>query len=160
MKVQTKAQLKHLRMTPQKVRLVAGLVRGLDVNKALEQLQFSSKQAALPVKKLIESAVANAKHNHNVKEETLKVETIFVDEGSVLKRWMPRAMGRATPLRKKSSHITVVLTGEADETKKEVKSAKGGSVFDGKESLSVKGSTDKEKVVEKNKKEVTKKTKK
>jgi len=90
----------------------------------------------------------------------LKIETIFVNEGSVLRRWMPRAMGRATPLRKKSSHITVVLTGEADETKKEVKSAKGGSVFDGKESLSVKGSTDKEKVVEKNKKEVTKKTKK
>jgi len=128
MKVQTKAQLNHLRMTPQKVRLVAGLVRGLDVTKALEQLQFSSKQAALPVKKLIESAVANAKHNHNIKEETLKIETIFVNEGSVLKRWMPRAMGRATPLRKKSSHITVVLSGEADEVKqapkKEVKAVK------------------------------------
>ena len=121
MKVQTKAQLNFLRMTPQKVRLVAGLVRGLEVSRALEQLQFSSKQAALPVKKLIESAIANAKHNHNIKEETLKIETIFVNEGSVLKRWMPRAMGRATPLRKKSSHITVILSGEAEEIKKATK---------------------------------------
>ena len=135
-------------MTPQKVRLVAGLVRGLDVNKALEQLQFSSKQAALPVKKLIESAVANAKHNHNVKEETLKVETIFVDEGSVLKRWMPRAMGRATPLRKKSSHITVVLSGEADETKKSSKKEKEVKV------------EETETKVEKTEKKITKKDKK
>ena len=135
-------------MTPQKVRLVAGLVRGLDVNKALEQLQFSSKQAALPVKKLIESAVANAKHNHHVKEETLKVETIFVDEGSVLKRWMPRAMGRATPLRKKSSHITVVLSGEADETKKSSKKEKEVKV------------EETETKVEKTEKKITKKDKK
>lgn len=121
MKVQTKAQLRFLRMSPQKVRLVAGLIRGLSVDKALDQLKFSGKQAALPVKKLLESAVANAKHNDNAKEETLKVETIFVNEGSTLRRWMPRAMGRATPLRKRSSHITIILSGEAEESKKEVK---------------------------------------
>ncbi|PIY93154.1 MAG: 50S ribosomal protein L22 [Candidatus Magasanikbacteria bacterium CG_4_10_14_0_8_um_filter_32_14] len=142
MKVQTKAQLRFLRMSPQKVRLVAGLVRGMKVKNALDQLQFNSKQAALPVKKLIESAVANAIHNDQVKVDTLKIETIFVNEGSVLHRWMPRAMGRATPLRKRSSHVTVILTGEVDETKKktekkEVKEAK----------------------IEEIKKEITKKTK-
>ena len=148
MKVQTKAQLRFLRITPQKVRLVAGLVRGMEVRKALDQLQFSSKQAAIPVKKLIESAVANAIHNDHVKEDTLKIETIFVNEGSVLRRWMPRAMGRATPLRKKSSHITVVLSGEADETKKSSKKEKEVKV------------EETETKVEKTEKKITKKDKK
>jgi len=118
MKVETKAQLNFLRMSPQKVRLIAGLIRGLSISDALVQLSFSKKRAARPIKKLLESAVANAKHNHSAKEDTLKVETIFVNEGSTLRRWMPRAMGRATPLRKRSSHVTLILSGEADETKK------------------------------------------
>ncbi len=115
MNVQAKAQLRHLRMSPQKVRLVAGLIRGLSVAEARKQLMFSSKRAARPVLKLLNSAVANATHNHDINEETLKVETIFVNEGATLRRWMPRAMGRATPLRKRSSHITLVLAGEAAE---------------------------------------------
>lgn len=159
MKVQTKAQLKFLRMTPQKVRLVAGLVRGMEVNKALDQLKFSSKQAALPVKKLIESAVANAIHNNNVKKDTLKIETIFVNEGSVLRRWMPRAMGRATPLRKKSSHITVILTGEADEVKKK-EAKKEVEVAKTEEIKKVKKVAEKTEKKAKVKKVVTKKAKK
>lgn len=118
MKVQAKAQLNSLKMTPQKVRLLADLIRGLSVAQALQQLSFSRKHAARPLKKLLESAIANADHNHSLKKEILKVETIFVNEGSTLKRWMPRAMGRATPLRKRTSHITLVLSGEIDEVAK------------------------------------------
>ncbi|MBI2436718.1 MAG: 50S ribosomal protein L22 [Candidatus Magasanikbacteria bacterium] len=115
MHVQAKAQLNSLRMSPQKVRLLSDLVRGLSVSDALRQLSFSQKHAARPLKKLVESARANAVHNHSLKKETLKIETIFVNEGSVLKRWMPRAMGRATPIRKRTSHITLILSGDVDE---------------------------------------------
>jgi len=114
MKVQAKAQLKSLRVSPRKVRLVIDLIRGLDVERALNELTFSKKAAARPVKKLLESAVANAVHNQSIKREGLTIETVYVDEGRVLKRWMPRAMGRATPLRKRSSHITIVLSGIID----------------------------------------------
>ncbi len=124
MKVQATAHLRFLRMSPQKVRLIAGLVRGLKVQDALVQLTFSTKHAARPVKKLIESAIANAEHNHDIEKETLVIETIYVNEGSTLRRWMPRAMGRATPLRKRSSHITLVLAGEVDEKKKQDKKDK------------------------------------
>jgi len=123
MKAEARAQLKHLRISPQKTRLVIDLIRGMKLVDALVQLQFSRKHAARPIKKLLESATANAKNNHNLKEETLVIKTAFADEGSVLHRWMPRAMGRATPLRKRSSHITIVLEGEVDE-KKVKKSAK------------------------------------
>jgi len=115
MKATAKAQLRHLRMSPQKVRLVAGLIRGLDVKEAEVQLTYSKKRAARPMKKLLLSAVANAMNNANIKEETLKIDQIFVNEGPILYRWMPRAMGRATPLRKRSSHITIVVAGDAQE---------------------------------------------
>lgn len=118
MKAQAKAQLKSLRMSPRKVRLVVDLVRGMNVEAARAELAFNKKAAARPVLKLLESAVANAVHNHHMKTENLMIETAFVDEGKTLRRWMPRAMGRATPLRKRSSHITLVLTGEVDESKK------------------------------------------
>ncbi len=111
----TTAHLRKLRMSPRKVRLIVDLVRGMNAKEAVLQLQFSKKHAARPVKKLIESAIANAKHNHNVLENTLVVKTAFVNEGQTLKRWMPRAMGRATPLRKRMSHVTIVLSGEVDE---------------------------------------------
>lgn len=115
MNLQATAQLKSLRMSPQKVRLLADLIRGLRVDEALRRLSFSPKHAARPLKKLVESAIANAVHNHSLKQETLTIKTIFVNEGAPLKRWMPRAMGRATPLRKRSSHITLILSGEMDE---------------------------------------------
>lgn len=110
-----KAILRNLRMAPLKVRLVANFVRGLPVNLALVQLTMNQKAASLPVKKLIESAVANAVTNHGMKKEGLFIESIFVDEGVTIHRSMPRAQGRATPIRKRASHITVVLA-EKEET--------------------------------------------
>lgn len=114
MKATAKAQLKSLRVGPRKVRLLVDLIRGMQVDDALAQLQFSKKSVALPLKKLLDSAIANAEQQ-NLKREGLVVETAFVDEGKTLKRWMPRAMGRATPIRKRSSHITLVLAGVVDE---------------------------------------------
>lgn len=114
MKVESKAQLKSLRMSPRKVRLVVDLIRGLEVDKALAQLAFSKKTAARPIKKLLESAVANALHNQSMKREGLMIENGFVDEGRAIKRWQPRAFGRANPIRKRSSHITLVLSGVMD----------------------------------------------
>lgn len=124
MKAQATAKLKHLRISPRKVRLVIGLVRGLKVEDAIVQLEHSVKHAARPVLKLLQSAVANAKQNHSLMEETLVVKVAFVDEAATLHRWMPRAMGRATPLRKRGSHVTVVVEGEVKEEKKAVKAKK------------------------------------
>jgi len=102
-------------MSPKKVRLVADLVRGMDVSAAQAQLTFLKKDAARPVLKLILSAKANAVHNFKLGGDDLFIKTITVDGGPVLHRWMPRAFGRATPLRKRSSHITVVLEERAAE---------------------------------------------
>jgi large subunit ribosomal protein L22 len=103
------AKLNSLRIAPRKVRLVAGLVRGKSVAAAKQQLAFLPKRSAEPIMKLIDSAVANAKNNLKIKETDLIIETISVNEGRALKRWLPRAFGRVSPLRKKSSHITLVL---------------------------------------------------
>ncbi len=115
MKKEITAKLKFLRMSPRKVRLVLDLIRGLGVNEALVQLQMLYKQAAKPVLKLLKSAMANAKNNFAIEEESLKIKTVFVDSGPTLKRWTPRAMGRATPIRKRTSHITIILEGETKE---------------------------------------------
>ncbi|MCI0542578.1 50S ribosomal protein L22 [bacterium] len=106
---QVKATLKNYRQSPRKVRRVAGLVRGKDVEKALLELNFLAKRASTPLAKLIESAVANAKERFGTGRGDLRVENITVDKGMVMKRSMPRARGRATPIRKKASHVTVVL---------------------------------------------------
>ncbi len=113
MTVEARAQLNGLRTSPRKVRLLADLVRGKSVAEAKQQLKISKKHAATPVLKLIDSAVANAVHNHMASPETLRVQTIFVNEGAILKRWMPKAMGRATRINKRTSHITLVLSGES-----------------------------------------------
>jgi len=118
------AKLRFLKMTPRKVRLVADLVRGKQVEDIRPALKVLNKRAAKPVLKLIESAVANAKHNFSLKEEGLKLETITVDDGPTAKRWMPRAMGRATTIRKRSSHVKIVLSGEVDEKVKKALEAK------------------------------------
>lgn len=112
MTVEARAQLNGLRMSPRKVRLLADLVRGKSVAAAKEQLMVNKKHAARPLIKLIDSAVANAVHNHMAKPETLKVATIFVNEGPTMKRWMPKAMGRATRINKRTSHVTLVVAGE------------------------------------------------
>ncbi len=104
------AKLSYLRMGPRKVRLVADMIRGRKISKALEILVLSKKAAARPILKLLNSAVANAKHNNNLMAADLCVKTIMVDGGPMLKRWMPKAHGRATPVRERTSHITLGLS--------------------------------------------------
>jgi large subunit ribosomal protein L22 len=104
-----KAVLKNYRQSPRKVRLVANTVRGQKVSKALVNLSFVPKRAAEPLKKLLESAVANAKHNNNVDVDSLVVKSIQVDQGFTMKRWMPRARGTAHPIRKKTCKVTLVV---------------------------------------------------
>ncbi len=103
------AKARHIRMSPRKVRLVADLVRGLDIDRAEAQLRYFRKAAARPVLKVIKSAAANAEHNFKIVPGTLFIKKITVDGGTVLKRWRARAYGRAAEIKKRSSHITVVL---------------------------------------------------
>ncbi|HEX5361271.1 MAG TPA: 50S ribosomal protein L22 [Fluviicoccus sp.] len=101
------AKLRGAPISAQKARLVADLVRGKPVDQALNILAFSNKKAAAFVKKVLESAIANAEHNNGADVDELKVSTIFVDEGISLKRIMPRAKGRADRITKRTCHITV-----------------------------------------------------
>jgi len=117
------AKLRYLRIAPRKVRLTADLIRGKKVQEALNQLQFITKRAALPLTKLLKSAMANARNNFGLEEGNLYISKITVDEGPKLKRWMPRARGRVTEIQKKTSHITLMLD-EITEKPKKVKKAK------------------------------------
>ncbi|MBI2969335.1 MAG: 50S ribosomal protein L22 [Gammaproteobacteria bacterium] len=105
----TTATLKYSRMSPRKMRLVADQVRGLPVERALNLLAFSKKKAAGIVKKVLESAVANAEHNDGADIDELKVVEIHVDAGPSLKRLRPRARGRADRILKRTSHVTVTV---------------------------------------------------
>ncbi|EGG98920.1 LSU ribosomal protein L22p (L17e) [gamma proteobacterium IMCC2047] len=105
--METMSRLKGAQISAQKVRLVADQIRGKDVGEALEILQFSNKKAAALVKKILDSAVANAEHNEGADIDELKVSTVFVDEGMTMKRVKPRAKGRADRILKRSCHITV-----------------------------------------------------
>jgi len=107
--MEVKASLKYARVGAQKARLVVDLVRGKDVNEAVKTLTFLNKKTAGMVKKLIESAVANAEFKKIMDIDGLVVKSIWVDQGPVLKRFRPRAQGRAFGVRKKTSHINVVL---------------------------------------------------
>jgi len=104
-----KAYLKNYRQSPRKVRLVADFVRGKKVGEILAQIKFLNKRASEPIKKLIESASANAKNNFGLEKEDLYIKEIQVNKGFTLKRWRPRAFGRAHPVHKHSSNVTVVL---------------------------------------------------
>lgn len=104
------AKHRYARTSAQKARLVADQVRGLSVDKALNILTFSPKKAAVLVKKVLESAIANAEHNEGADVDELKVSTIYVDEGTSLKRIMPRAKGRADRITKRTCHITVKVS--------------------------------------------------
>ncbi|MEW6333811.1 MAG: 50S ribosomal protein L22 [Thermodesulfobacteriota bacterium] len=110
--METRAVAKYIRMSPQKVRLVADLVRGKKIEEAKQILLFTRKYAAEPVSKVLNSAVANAKQNPNIDENILYVKEIYVDNGPSLKRWRARAQGRAAAIKKRMSHITVVLSEE------------------------------------------------
>ena len=109
--MESTAHLRNIRMSPRKLGLVAALVRGKPVEAALNILKFTPRAASAPVAKLIKSAVANAtdKSKGQVDVDTLYVKTISVDQAATQRRYMPRAMGRATPINKKSSHVHVVL---------------------------------------------------
>ena len=107
--MKTTAVLRGVRLSEQKGRLVADQVRGLSVDRALNLLSFSPKKAAVIIRKLLESAIANAEHNDNADIDELKITEIFVDAGPVLKRMMPRARGRADRLLKPTSHITITV---------------------------------------------------
>jgi len=107
--METRAVAKYVRISPRKVRLVMDQIRGMKVEEAINLLAFSPQKGAFILKKLVHSALANAEANTNVDVDTLYVKRIFADEGPTLKRFRPRAMGRATRIRKRSSHLTVIL---------------------------------------------------
>ena len=106
----TKASARYVRGSASKVRVVLDLIRGLDVRRADEVLQFTERAAAADVRKVLASAVANAAHNDNQDPDELFVLAAFADEGPTLKRFQPRAMGRATKIRKRTSHLTITLS--------------------------------------------------
>jgi large subunit ribosomal protein L22 len=107
--MQVSATLKHARISPQKCRLVADQIRGLPVERALNELSFSSKKAATMVRKVLESAIANAEHNEGADIDELRVAAICVNEGRTLKRFEARAKGRGNRILKRNSHITVTV---------------------------------------------------
>ena len=111
------ASLRSLRMSPRKVRLVIDAIRGLSVTEADTRLAFIKKAAALPVQKLLRSAIANAEHNFHVNREDLIVKTITADGGQTIKRFRPRAFGRGAPIRKRTTHINIVLVDRQGSTK-------------------------------------------
>jgi large subunit ribosomal protein L22 len=104
-----RAQAKYIRESPYKVRRVLDLVRGLPVDEARVVLEFTNRKAAGTVIKVLDSAVANAEHNFALDADELVVAEAYADEGPTLKRWRPRARGRATKIRKRTSHITIVV---------------------------------------------------
>src|SRR3989344_1486379 len=107
-------QLNFLRMTPRKVRAVGDLIKGLPVIEAEAQLMAQSRRAARPILKLLRSAVASAKANQHANSEKLYVQNLRVDQGPMLKRYLPRAKGSASPIQKKMSHVTLVLAEKAE----------------------------------------------
>ena len=128
MTMEATATLRYLRITPRKVRAVADLIRGKNVSAALAQLAFVEKRAAEPVAKLLRSAVANAEvaSKNQVDVDRLRVKSLMVDQGPSLRRFMPRAMGRAFKVLKKTSHIALTISDEAVPKKKRVKPARKG----------------------------------
>jgi ribosomal protein L22 len=109
-----RASSRYVRVAPRKARLVADQVRGLQIDRARALLQFSPRGAARDIGKLIESAASNAENNHDLVADEMRVVEITVDEGPTLRRFRPRALGRATPINKRTSHIAVALSPEGE----------------------------------------------
>lgn len=107
--MEARAKLSHARISPRKVKIVIDLIRNKKVGEAIAILRYTPKAASPIVLKLLESAVANAENNHHMDTDKLYISEIFANQGSTLKRIMPRAQGRAFRIRKRTSHITVVL---------------------------------------------------
>jgi large subunit ribosomal protein L22 len=108
--MQAKAIARNIRIAPRKARLVVDLIRGKKVDEAVSILRFTPRAASPIVEKVLKSAIANAEHNYNMDTSRLVVEQVFVDEGPTMKRFLPRAMGRASRINKRTSHITVVVS--------------------------------------------------
>ncbi|MEX0979708.1 MAG: 50S ribosomal protein L22 [Gemmatimonadota bacterium] len=124
--MEAKAIARHVRMSPRKVRLVVDQIRGRSVNEAYALLQFSKKAASEPVSKTLRSAVANAQVKAQDEGDVLDVDELlvreaFVDEGPTMRRFRAAAMGRAAPLRKRSSHITVIVDSDTSRIKRQAK---------------------------------------
>jgi len=119
--MRAKANLNNLRIAPRKARLVADTVRGLGVSDAQNRLQYINKHSAKPLLKLLNSAVSNAENNFKLKKDNLYISELKVDEGSIIKRLMPRAMGRAARINKRTSRITLVLNEKIETKIKETK---------------------------------------
>ena len=116
--MEAKAVEKFIRISPRKLRYVADIIRAKKVDDAVDLLTFTTKKAALIIKKAVQSAAANATENHKMNEDDLVVEKIFINEGPILKRFRPRARGRATRIRKRTSHLTVIVSdGKEEEAK-------------------------------------------
>ena len=107
--METQAKSRYLLVTPRKARLVIDMIRGRSVEQALGILEFSAKRAGRMIAKTVKSAVANAENAQSVDVDKLYIARAFVDEGPTLKRFMPRAHGRATPIMKRTSHVTIVV---------------------------------------------------
>lgn len=107
--MEIKAKIKHLRIAPRKVRLVANLIRGMNIDEAEIQLKFYSKKSAISLLKLLNSAIANAENNFNLEKKALFIKEIFVNEGPPFKRWRPASRGRANQIIKRTSHIELTL---------------------------------------------------
>lgn len=148
-----RVKLNNYRMSARKVRLVADLVRGKKVDEAITLLSFTNKKVASAIIKLIKSGIANVKNNYNLPEKGLFIKEIKVDESVTYKRWMPRAMGRATPIRKRGSNISLSLgileSSTKKDEKKKVVSKKTKKTKSGKKSKEEKKSKAKKKVVKK-----------
>jgi large subunit ribosomal protein L22 len=124
------AKLRYSRISPRKVRLVADLIRGLQVDEAEKVLQFTIKKSADPILKVLRSAVANAEHNFSLKRTNLYISEIKVDGGPIIKRYRPRARGVAFPIQKKTSHITIKIAEKGGkEQEKKKKQAKIEKVY-------------------------------
>ena len=118
--MEIKASLRYKRIAPRKSRLIPNLIRGKEVDEVKKELSFSPKRAALPFLKLLDSALANAKNNFEVKGEELKdfyIKKIIIDEGPTLKRWRPVAKGSAHAIQKKTGHITLILDKKKPKSK-------------------------------------------
>ncbi|REF37327.1 50S ribosomal protein L22 [Thermasporomyces composti] len=112
--VQARAVARYVRITPRKARRVVDLIRGLPAEEAVNLLRFTPQAASEPVRKVIESAMANAEHNLQLSRSGLRIARAYVDEGPTMRRWRARAQGRPGPLKKRTCHITVVVESTED----------------------------------------------
>lgn len=119
--MQVKAHLSQLRISPRKVRLVADAIRGLDVRAAKVQLEFLIKRSSPPLLKLLNSATANATHNFKLNPDALYISEIFVNEGPSFKRGIPQSRGRVHQIRKRTSHVSLILEERKKEERKNIK---------------------------------------